>query len=235
MSDEFGWLPQRTVRYKTYVKTAIVEGLQDVFHNHVDHMLRKTRVSIDYPKDELDYPTVLVRFFEREIKNAGVGHEQFLSVVDAAGTEGMFRFKRYFYTGDIEIAIYALSSLDRDLLADSVVQILTMGKMEEYTNRFLGRIYISSDQDPTAANHFININTDSIAGFGETQGPTPWESEDDLVYSTSYRTKVFGEFLSLPPDMPIGYVEAVKVYPYVGGVEPVPEGTVEGDQGEWYP
>lgn len=235
MTDQFGWLPERTVRYKTYIKTAIVEGLQDVFINHVDELLRKTRVTIDYPKTELDYPTIVVRFFEREIRNAGVGHEQLLTVRDTEGVEGMFKFRRYFYTGDIEFAVYALSSLDRDLLSDSVVQTIAMGKMEEYTQRFLGRIYIDSDYDPTAANHFINVNTDSISGFGESQGPTPWDSEDDLVYTTSYRTKVFGEFVSLPPELPIGYVEAVKIWPYIGGYEEVPEGTYPDDLTEWVP
>jgi hypothetical protein len=33
------YLPQRTVKYKTYIKTAVVEAFRAVFANHVDSFL----------------------------------------------------------------------------------------------------------------------------------------------------------------------------------------------------
>lgn len=231
------YTPQRTIKYKTYIKTAIVQGLQDVFNHHVDEMLRKTRVETDFPRTEADYPAVLVRFFERSIENAGVGHEEWIDIYDPEdGTYfGQFRFKHYFYKGDLEFAIYALSTYDRDLIADSLVQTLAMGDLEEYTNRFFGRVYqVNEIKDPDSISHYINLNTDSVMGFGEAQQQTPWASEDDLVYQASYRIGVFGEFYSLPPDAPAGFVEKVTLYPYIEGFEAVPTGD-PNDQGRWWP
>lgn len=220
------YLPERTIRYKTYVKHALVEGLRDVFQNHLDEQLRKTRVSIDFSRKEADYPQVIIRFFEKTADNAGVGHSEKIDVYDLDTDEflGRIKLKHYLYWGDIEFGVYALSSFDRDLIADSLVQTIAMGDLESYTNRFLMRIYANPAFFPDAVNHFIAVNTDSIQGFGETQNQTPWFSEDDLVYTTSYRVKVFGEFYSLPNSAPAGLITAVRDYPYIGGVEPVPTG-----------
>ena len=231
-----GYLPQKTIKYKTYIKTALVEALRDVFQNHVDKHLTKTKVTIDYPRTESDYPAVIVRFFEKNITNAGIGHEEWIRLSNTDGTDaGSFKFKHYFYKGDIELAIYALSSLDRDLIADSLVQTISMGNLEEYTNRFFGRIYTGNESAyPDSASHYININADEIMGFGDNQQPVPWQSEDDLLYLSSYRISIFGEFYSLPPDLPVGLVERVLDYPYIQALESVPTGDT-GDGAQWMP
>ena len=130
----------------------------------------------------------------------------------------IWRFKHYFYNGDLEFVIYALSSLDRDLIADTIVQTLAMGNLSDYTNNFFNRIYPPNTSDiPDSAGHYININTDRINGFAENQSPVPWQSEDDLIYSVSYRSAVWGEFYSLPPEVPLALVEQVFLYPYIDG------------------
>lgn len=230
------YLPQQTIRYKTYVKTAMVEALREVFNHHVDEQLGRTNVTIDFPRTESDYPSVLIRFFEKEISNAGIGHEEYIRLANTDGSNaGTFRFKHYFYKGDIELAIYALSSLDRDLIADSIVQTVSMGNLESYTNRFFSRIYTDNKVNyPDSVSHYININADKIMGFGETQQGVPWQSEDDLLYLSNYRVSVFGEFYSLPPNLPAPYVEQVTQYPYIESFEAVPTGNPE-DGSEWIP
>jgi len=230
------YLPQQTVKYKTYVKTAMVEAFRDVFNHHVDEHLAKTKVTIDFPRTESDYPAVIVRFFEKEITNAGIGHEELIRLNNEDGSHaGTFKFKHYFYKGDIELAIYSLSSLDRDLIADSLVQTVAMGDLEAYTNRFFSRIYTSNRaQYPDAVSHYININADNIMGFGETQQNVPWQSEDDLLYLSNYRVSVFGEFYSLPPDLPAPFVERVLDYPYIESLEAVPIGDPNDGAG-WEP
>lgn len=233
------YLPQRTIKYKTYVKTALVQAFRAVFNSHVDTLLAQTKVGIDYPRRESDYPTLIVRFYERKLTNAGVGHVEHIEVDGPDGNSlgtGVFAFKHYFYHADIEFAILALTSKDRDLLADSVVGTLAMGQLESYTNLFFERIYPTESQEkwPDSIWHMININTDEISGMGETQEATPWASEDDLVYKTSERVSAFGQFYSVPPDLPKEYVEKVLLLPYVGGLEDVPE--VEGiDPSLWEP
>lgn len=229
------FLPERTVKYKTYVKRAVVEAFKAVFQHHIDELLSRTNVTIDFPRKDSDYPALLVRFYERDLKNMGVGHVEHIAVDGPTGQEdpnsGVYAFKHYLYHGDLEFSIKGLSSLDRDLIADSVVQTLGMGTLESYTNRFFDRIYPdeASGKYPDAIWHYVNINTDEINGFGESQSATPWQSEDDLIYEVSYRTPVFGEFYSVPPNMPKEYVQKVVLYPYIAGVEPVPQGDPNQD------
>jgi hypothetical protein len=235
-----GYQPERTIKYKTYVKTALVESFRDVFKDHVDQALRRVKVTIDFPKSEADYPCLIVRFFERDIKNAGIGHEEMITARTGDGSnmpDGQtFRFKHYFYNGDLEFAIYTLSSLDRDLISDTLVQTLGMADLESWTNHFLSRIYPDESRGkiPDAIWHYININTDLMQGFGETQSPTPWGSEDDLIYQTSYRIRTFGEFYSVPPNVPLEFIEEVLQYPYIQDVEEVPTGD-PNDDGAWQP
>jgi hypothetical protein len=224
-------IPINTIRYKTYLKETMIEALRSVFEDHVDELLRKTKIDIDNPTDQESYPAIIVRFYERSITNAGVGHEEFLPT----DIEEKFwqKFRHSFYSGDIEFAVYALSSYDRDLIADSLVQILSMGDTEDYTSQFLGRIYdANAEEKPTSLEHFVNVNTDSIQGFGETQTTPPWGPEDVLVYQTSYRIGVWGEFYSLTRPQTYVVIERAEQYPYLKEIEPVPDPNPE-DPARW--
>jgi len=215
------YLPEKTVRYKTYVKTALVEALRPVFKNHLDEKLRNTNVTIDFPKERQSYPSVVIKFYEREISNAGVGHEEVLIDDD----NNSWKFKHYFYNGDVEFSILALSSLDRDLISDTLVQTIAMGNLADYTNNFFNRIYPPNTSNiPDSVGHYININSDKINGFGENQNPVPWNSEDDLIYQVSYRSSIWGEFYSLPADVPLDFIKQVFLYPYTDD-QTLPEGS----------
>jgi hypothetical protein len=241
-------LPEQTVPYKTWIKTSLVEGLRQVFAQHPDIRIRTrdgvrdgkpiklgTKVSIDFPTSELHYPTIVVRFQERDISNIGVGHVEYI-LVDSDDVVKT-KFRHYLYHGMIEFAIYALSSLDRDLISDSLVQALAMPDMANYTEDFWQRIYFPVDEGTTDAErtrskgrwNYVNLNLDRITGSGENQTPQPWLSEDQLVYQTSYRTDIMGEFYSLPPvdQVAVGNVERVVIYTYDEGQEP-PDGSTEG-------
>jgi hypothetical protein len=223
-------IPIQTIRYKTYVKETIVEALRAVFTSHPDKLLRKAKINVDNPMEEADYPAIVVRFYERSLKNAGVGHIEHLPSIDPTtghATGFWFKYKHYLYNGDIEFAIYAQSSLDRDLMADAIVQVLTMGEIETYSNAFLARVYNPDPvQEPSSVDHFINLNTDEIMGFGETQQMAPWGAEDVMIYQTSYRVGIFGEFYSRTPVNHVyGVVEKVETYPYApvaGEAKPTP-------------
>lgn len=214
-------IPIQTIKYKTHIKTVIVEGLSEVFSNHPDSILRKTHVGIDFPLEEASYPSIVVRFYERDIHNAGVGHKE--SVETEEGSGRWVNIEHFLYNGDIEFAVYALSSLDRDLVSDSLVQTLTMSKTEPYTRQLWDRVYSTGGADET--NHMMNLNTDKIQGFGETQQIAPWLPEDTMVYQVSYRIGIFGEFNSrIPAAVNYGLVERIETYPYIGSIgEPVPE------------
>lgn len=216
---------EKTISYKTYLKTAMVEAFRAVFGNHRDKLLKRTKVGIEFPLDQASYPALIVKFFERDIQNAGIGHVEFINHLPV---------KHYLYHGDIEFSIKGLSSLDRDLLSDTIVQTLTMGELQSYTNNFFRRIYANEIKYPLAATNFININTDQVMGFGETAVPAPWGPEDQLVYETAYRTNVFGEFYSPFPTITPTIIERVDMFPYLQDVEDVPTGR-EDDPAPWEP
>lgn len=225
-------MDQKTISYKTFVKESMVEALRPVFNLHPDELLRPTKVTIEFPNSKNSYPAVVVRFFERKLENVGIGHYEILEV-----GQNSFKFEHYYYTGDIEFGVYGLSSYDRDLISDALAQTIAMGDLTAYTRPFKDRFYDKSPQEiPKSEYNFVNLNTDTISGYGESQTPAPWQPEDTLVYQTSYRVGVLGEFYSLPPASSdaLGYIENVITYPYLGGLEPVPTGD-PAITSEWVP
>lgn len=234
-------IPQQTVKYQTYLLTALTDGLQAVFANHVDEFLRTATAGVEWAEDKASYPFVLIRYYERDIRNAGVGHKEWIRIDSVTGraTEDpdvgtLLPFKHSHYHGDVEYQIYAETTLDRALLADSLVQTIRMGDTEVYTQAFLDSIYADEDDVPDAAWHFVNLNVDTVAGMGSSQIKPPWEPEDRLYYTTSYRVGVFGEFYSRVPSTSTELVSKVTFYPYISAVgEPEPEGENPAEPNPW--
>jgi hypothetical protein len=106
------------------------------------------------------------------------------------------------------------------------VEILQMGDLEPWTNELLKRVYQPGPADePADQEHYVNINTDTLQEYAEEQQPVPWGAEDQLLYRTSLRMQVMGEFYSRVLPSPIfGLVERVDTYPYQGDLgEPIPD------------
>src|SRR4051812_15784401 len=103
-------LPEKTIPYKTYIKTSLVEAMRVVFEHHPDPNLRSqtdhkgirigTKVSIEYPTSQSQYPSIVVRFFERSVENMGIAHIEYLYVDSLHNF--VWPFRHYRYTGDIE-------------------------------------------------------------------------------------------------------------------------------------
>lgn len=325
------FLTERTIPYKTYIKRALVQGLRQTFSEHPDELLQRTKVTLEYPRTEADYPAVVVKFYERQIANMGVSHVQKFKLYDPpvptqttaddgtlddrwyeyrvayvfdddseseasdplriANTSATAKYtlswpavteianyriyrrsarspihvfqdvpvgtttlvddgsvagtalsplatrlwKHYTWSGDIEFAVYTLSNLDRDLVADSLVQTVTMGDLEAFTNLFYSRINpidsSTTEAFPGSSSNFVVLQSNKMVGYGESQSPVPWQSEDDLIYQTSYRVGAYGEFYNLPSP-PIPFIEAVDTFPYTPGVDELPTGN-PSDPGLW--
>lgn len=218
--------PVQNIKYSTYLKRALVEALKPVFVNHPDDMLRDTKITVEYPFSEARFPSVVISFYERQIKNAGVAHYEYFK--DESELGRYQRYKHILYSGDVQFAVYALSSEERDIIGDTVVQTLLMAPVEVYTNRFLERIYNPDlTTEPDAEGHMVNVNTDDIQGMGESVAPAPWQPEDVLVYQKAYRVAITGEVYSRTlPVTNYGLVERVDIFPYMpadGQVRPEPD------------
>lgn len=228
------FLPIETISYKTYLKSALVSALRIVFNSHPDPRLQTqydsngnvsggTFIGIEFPTDQHEYPTIVVRYYERQVRNAGVGHiEYFFNPV----TSGNDAYRHGYYIGTAEFEISALSTLDRDLVSDSLVQILRMPDMEAYTNLFFNEIFNTELSAPNL--NYVDLNTDIIDGIGESTTEPPWGSENQLIYQSGYRIDVFGEFYSLPPNKPpVGFLDTINIFPYISSMgQTVPSGYV---------
>lgn len=68
------YLAQQTLQYKTFLKRTIVEALQNAFNLYEDPTLLKTKIGPDYQMTRVNFPSIVVKFYEQQLKNAGVGH-----------------------------------------------------------------------------------------------------------------------------------------------------------------
>lgn len=219
-------IPVETIKYKTHLKRALVEGLRSVFADHPDSILTKTKVDIEFPTDEASYPVVIVRYFGRDVSNAGVAHKEWVQGALPSQPDALTLFNHSLYHGTVEFSVQTLSSYDRDLVSDTLVHIIQMGDLEGWTNQFFTRLYQTTPtQDPDSEWHYININSDTMQEMSESQNIAPWNPEDFMVYTTGYRLDVFGELRSLPPDQPYGLIEEIDVFPYIEDIEERPEGS----------
>lgn len=235
---------QQTIHYQTYLMAALTEGLQGIFVSHPDKFLRKVRVAAEWVEDKATYPLVLVRFYGRDILNAGVAHKEWIEVPsdDDPDVMRLLPRERSIYHGDVQFEIYAMSTTDRAILSDAIIQVLRFGDAETYTQAFLDRIYADENTYPEAEAHYINIDTDRITPMGDTQVRPPWDPEDRMLYTSSYRVAAMGELRSRIPEQTgvPGLVSAVTVYPYISQLgqappdpDPDPNSTGPDAHGPW--
>lgn len=227
---------QQTVRYRTYIKETMVEALRSVFDDHPDPLLRSVKVTPELPMDRSSYPTIIVRYYNRSLRNAGVAHHEWMLATPEGYEPKLYqKFRHFMYSGDIEFKILALSSKDRDFLADALVQTIGMAEAETYTKSFLDRVYNANvDVDPQSKYHFINLSTDEFSEIGDQEQNAPWMEEDLLVYSATFRVPIFGEFYSrlLTDQTSYGFVKKVEIYPWISGIETEPNPNPE-DPSPW--
>lgn len=216
-------VPQYTLRYKTFVKQGLVEALQAAFAGHPDPTVADAKVGIDFEDDDFKLPAVIIKFYESKLPNAGVGHYEWLPfplTANPADTSTVFvKYMHRLYKGDIEFEIFGLSSLDRDLISDALIEVLAMDEVSAPGQAFLNRFYNAIQSIDFGLWHFPTLNLDDISGYGEQQMLAPWSPEDQLVYQTAYRVPILGEFYSYTPPEPLtsGPIEEVDVYDYPVG------------------
>lgn len=234
------YTPQITLQYVTFIKRAITESLQQAFKNHPDPTVAKARVAIDFGHDRWRMPGVIIKYYERELPNAGVGHVEYLPSPQDPDPSHPSLFIKYYhrmYKGDVAFDIYAMSSIDRDLIRDGLIEVLAMTDVTGPGENFINRFYNALNSTPYGLWHFPVLNLDKITGYGEQAMIAPWEPEDMLVYQASYRVPIFGEFYSTTPTFPssTGLLEEVDIYPYLPAFDPTPEENpdVPGAPG-WY-
>src|SRR4051794_26890157 len=120
--------PEVPVRYRTTIIRQIILALRDVF-NSVYPQTEFASLNI-VPKNqlsEIDYPAIVVNYNGGRITNAGVGHREYFP--DPQGNVREWGHRRF--EGEFEFTAVALSPLERDILVDALVEVLSFSDLAQ--------------------------------------------------------------------------------------------------------
>lgn len=175
-------------------KTLFLEAIQNAFDaDYPDPLLRGLWISMEYPVEPAQMPGIWVDFTPTaELQIAGISHHE-----DVLQTDGTFRRgTRWRFGGHISYTVTAMTSRERDKIADEVIRVLAFGG--EYPT-------LSEYRKTLEANDLIQVSmqwdTFSIGGKDEAPG-TPWGS-DEMVYEITVGVDCQGSFISGSVDGPL--------------------------------
>lgn len=176
------------------VKRAMVEGVRKGLNGNALVADGQITVDLDYPVEKEHYPGVWVGFSLSKLERAGLGHE------DHALVNGQWTFvQQWMFEGRISLTVAALSSKDRDRIADRLLMMLAFSRPPE-----LGVVY-NAPQDTQEERQLIGSlmdnpyvaltpQTGQILCGGEQVTPgTSW-SNNVLVYENAFSMDVVGNF-----------------------------------------
>lgn len=182
------------------VKRAVILALRDSITGTTlggDVSGAEVTVDMEYPMKKEHYPGIWVQFSFTEMVSSGVGHEVLTSTVGLDDEVNWEPVKEFQFRGRISLTIVALTSLERDRLADAVVSMLMFSRPPEYvitkvsedTKQF--RQLINS----LAHNPYVSmtINHDEVIPGGQamTTG-VPWD-EEIPGYEDTYSFDMLGQ------------------------------------------
>lgn len=188
------------------VKRAVMNALREALTGTtLNHLVNGTDVTVDmeYPIEKENYPGIWVQFSFNEIVQAGIGHEPLIRTVVTPATAtapevvNWEPIREFQFKGRVTLTIVALTSLERDRIADAVITMLAFSrppesvitKATEDTKQFRQLI------DSLANNPYVSItlNHDQIIPGGQamTTG-VPWD-EEIPGYEDTYSFDILGQ------------------------------------------
>jgi hypothetical protein len=178
---------------KTAVVGAIVEGLRGTTLSATDGENTKFDVSIEYPTDITSYPGIWVQFALTNATTAGLGMQTWTQ--DSAGSWGPIN--TYSFDGRITLTIAALSSKDRDRLADVVFSQLAFARAPDLVIRDPSKAAEQNKGLIASLNRnryvSITLNTDQVQPGGQTvTSGVPW-APNVLLYEDNYSIGCHGQ------------------------------------------
>ena len=188
------------INYKMEIKRAVVKSFQNVFNSTEDYfpgyksseLLTNSHITIEYPQKPEQYPSLIIGFKERELKSAGIAHSEIV--------ENTAVVQRWLFQGLISIEVFALTSMDRDFISDSVVNMLSFGRIEGFSFRD----YIENN-----AQVDIQLSVGSLIPTSEqTMSGVSWGLTDQRIYTVGYEFGCLG-----------GFVSTTNNYDYISGFD----------------
>lgn len=196
------------INYKMEVKRSVVTAFQAVFNNQETYfpgyksseLLTNSHITIEYPQRPEQYPSLIIGFQERSLKSAGISHIDYYDENNIA--------QKWYFEGLITLEIFALTSMDRDFISDSVVNMLSFGRVMNVPFRKI----IESE-----ARVDLQLSIGSLEPIAEqTMSGVSWGLTDQRIYTVGYNFGCLGTFDS--GSIYQEYVEGIQIdTTYVGG------------------
>lgn len=199
-------------RFIESVKRVIVSALKTTFDiNYPDPQFRNMYVSMEYPLLERHYPGLWVKFSFNKLQSAGIGS----FFVDKSNN----KYKMWYFEGRATLQVFAMTSLERDKISDSLIYMFAFGDLNASNQRFKQAINQNSYV-------YMTINSDELIPGGQEENiGAPWQP-DAIVYNDSYSFNLVGQFAS---DINTGSLVVLDkitfssyVNPSVNGAPPLP-------------
>lgn len=204
----------------TVVTTEVlVRAMREVFTGSFsENQFKNLRIVPQFPMSKDKYPCIVVEPDISVIRNAGVGHREYFR-----DPNDMVRLWQHrIFSGSLNITVMGLSILDRDVLADKIIELLSFGEIMEELYPFF--YYIWGDPDAPSgllSRYQLELNLDEINVGSPSVTPTPWESEDELLYSKTISLEMMGGFYNALRDIPLDYIRRIDFYALLyGDIDP---------------
>lgn len=188
------------------VKRAVMGALRDALAGtSLNQIVNGSDVTVDmeYPIQKENYPGIWVQFSFNEIVQAGIGHEPLIKNVIVPASDGVPEVvnwepvREFQFKGRVTLTIVALTSLERDRLADAVITMLAFSRPPnnvltnptEDTRQFR-QLIAGLAENPYVS---LTINHDQIIPGGQamTTG-VPWD-EEIPGYEDTYSFDILGQ------------------------------------------
>lgn len=146
-------------------------------------------IEMEYPLEKVKYPGIWVEFSFTEVRRAGIAEMHYREETTESGQPYHRRAMTGFFKGTVTLTIVALSSVERDKIADAISNLYLFADADDLSDRFF---------DSMASDEYIRIiaNKDRLNPRGQsaTVG-TPWDPAE-VVYQDGYSFDIQGQFYS---------------------------------------
>jgi len=204
----------------TPAKKLIIQALRATFTSlYPDTKLANMNIDMEYPYKAEQYPGIWVKFSPHKIQASG------LDYIQESDTE---QFGVWYFEGTVSLMILALSSKERDLISDGLVEAYAFGALMPAASVFYSTL-LNSD--------LINMTpqSDLLTAGGQTESVgVPWD-DDKLAYEDRYSFEVVGQFRSrVQPGVVFTHLSAVQSFDTLTNVDGAPNNSIGNDgDGLW--
>lgn len=187
-------LPSSEGGFIESVKRAVVSGLRKSFNDSSTALSDSNlTITLEYPMEKKNYPAIWVQFSFTSLKDQGVGHQEQLIIDDKKSVVRQWTFK-----GTVTVTIMALSSMERDRIADKFINIYAFANIPTQEQSFYDNPEFDFLQELHQSDFVLMaVKSGMLEPGGQAAIPgTPFDPEA-IVYEDNYSFHIEGEFQSV--------------------------------------